>query len=170
MTPAFPAPPTCLMSNSNKKLAVIGLGNPLRKDDGIGLVVFDRLKTSFKHPDIEYLDYGTGSFDILFKINDYKNILILDAVNAGMEAGDHKIFPITNIESEIKSDLGSTHGFGLKELKKLCFSMGMGTNIIVAGIEAADVSLGRGISKELQGKFDNAIDNISLYIRKYLLS
>ncbi|MCX5749728.1 MAG: hydrogenase maturation protease [Candidatus Saganbacteria bacterium] len=158
------------MSNSSEKLAIIGLGNPLRKDDGVGIIALNRLKLCLKRPDIDYFDFGTGSFDILFKINEYKAILIIDAVNAGMEPGDHKIFPLEAVESEIITDMGSTHGFGLKQLRMLCSSFGSSGKVFVAGIQIVDVSEGNGTSDLVNKKLDSAIDNISLYINKYLSS
>lgn len=157
------------MSNSSKKLAVIGLGNPLRKDDGVGIVALNRLRSALKSPDIDYFDFGTGSFDIIFKINEYKSILIIDAVNAGIEPGDHKIFPLETVESEISSDIGSTHGYGLKQLKTLCSSFGSSGKVFVAGIQALDVSEGSTVSDAVSKKLDSAINNISLYINKFLI-
>jgi len=50
-----------------KKIGVIGIGNPLRKDDGIGIVLLEKL-VEIKDDlpdDIEYIDGGTGGMNLL---------------------------------------------------------------------------------------------------------
>ena len=50
-----------------KKIAVIGIGNPLRSDDGIGIVLIEKLienKESFSK-NVDFLDGGTGGFNLL---------------------------------------------------------------------------------------------------------
>ena len=61
----------------SKKIAVIGLGNTLRKDDGIGIIVLEALLKSSQHPQIDYLNFGIASFDLVHRMEKYERILKL---------------------------------------------------------------------------------------------
>jgi len=160
MTPASPAPPTCSMSNSSDRTAVIGIGNPLRKDDGIGIAVLDRLR---KRDDgrFDYFDLGTSAIDLINRLSGYKRALIIDGINAGLRPGQLKIFGLKEIEAQnIKEDLSSTHQIDLGQLLALSKSLELKTEIIAAGIQVEDVSFGGGLSQRLAEKLESYADDI----------
>lgn len=67
---------------------VLGLGNPLLSDDGVGLVLLEALRESGTWDDgVELVDGGTWGLSLLPVIADCNRVLVLDAVRAGHEAG-----------------------------------------------------------------------------------
>lgn len=67
---------------------VLGLGNPLLSDDGIGLVLLEALREAGRWDDgLEFVDGGTWGMSLLPAIQDCDRVLVLDAVRAGYEAG-----------------------------------------------------------------------------------
>jgi len=158
MTPAYLAQPTCLMSNSSDKIAVIGIGNPLRKDDGIGIVVLDRLRahhvktrcSASLQNRYDYFDFGTSAIDLANKLSGYKKALLIDGVNAGLEPGELKIFDLKEVEAQnIKGNLSSTHQIDLGQLLALAKTLKLKTDIYIAGIQVKDSSFGSGLSASL---------------------
>ena len=83
-----------MSSSSANKIAVIGLGNTLRKDDGIGIIVLEALLKSLKHPQIDYLNFGIASFDLIHRLERYAIVLLIDGIDAGSPV--NKIFRLEN--------------------------------------------------------------------------
>ena len=71
------------------KTAIMGFGNPVRSDDGIGCYVIEELKKRVGEKDeVTILDMGTSAFEVLFQLKGHNRILIVDAViNTGEPVG-----------------------------------------------------------------------------------
>src|SRR5690348_18483909 len=67
---------------------VIGLGNPLMGDDGLGLAALARLEQEWQlPPEVELLDGGTWGMNLLPVIEDAQRVLLIDAIHADLPAG-----------------------------------------------------------------------------------
>ena len=145
------------MSNSSDKTAVIGIGNPLRKDDGIGIFLLDRLTIRDRY---DVFDFGTSAIDLANKLSCYRKALLIDGIDAGLDPGQLRIFNLKDIDGQkIKENLSSTHQIDLGQLLSLVKSLGIDTDIYVAGIQIKDTSFGSGLS-------DNLADNARSYVRR----
>ena len=101
------------------KTLILGLGNILLQDEGVGVRVIERLHADYVFPDhVLVLDGGTLGLDLLAYIEDYSHIVIVDAVKAGKETGTL----IRLVNDEIPAFLGpkvSPHQVGLQDLLAL---------------------------------------------------
>lgn len=88
------------------KTAIMGFGNPVRSDDGVGCYVIDQLRESLgAQSDIGLFDMGTSAFEVLFQLRGYERILIVDAViNTGEEPGTLYKLPAHEVEAGIDDD------------------------------------------------------------------
>jgi len=88
------------------KTAIMGFGNPVRSDDGIGCYVIEQLqKKGLESDDLSLFDMGTGAFEVLFKLIGHERIIIVDAViNTGEPVGTLYKVPAQEIESAIIDD------------------------------------------------------------------
>ncbi len=67
---------------------VLGLGNPLMGDDGLGLAVLERLREEWEMPvTVELVDGGTWGMNLLPLIEDPRRLLLIDAIRLGRRAG-----------------------------------------------------------------------------------
>jgi len=67
---------------------VLGLGNPIMADDGVGLAALERLRARFVVPTgVELADGGTWGMRLLPMIEDHDRVLFLDAIDHGDPAG-----------------------------------------------------------------------------------
>ena len=165
MIPAYPAQPTCLMSHSSNKTAVIGIGHPLRKDDGIGLVIFNRLASIPDHKRFDFFDFSSSSIDLANKLSVYKTALLIDGINAGLKPGELKLFGLKEVEAQnIKDNLSSTHQIDLGQLLSLAKSLKLDTDIYVAGVQVEDISFGSGLSGRLADNIGSYVNRISEYL------
>ena len=63
------------------KTAIMGFGNPVRSDDGIGMYVIERLQKIIGQNDgISIFDMGTAAFEVLFGLKGHNRIIMVDAV------------------------------------------------------------------------------------------
>lgn len=152
----------------SKKIAVIGLGNTLRRDDGIGVIILDALLNNYKRPGIDYLNFGIASFDIIHRLKDYDFVLLIDGISAGLESGQLKIFSLDEI-SFIKEDgLISSHELNLKDIFKLVQKLEIRTKIYLAGIQVEDTGFGESLSVTLEEKKEGLIKQIDKFIQERL--
>ena len=68
--------------SDRRRTVVIGLGNPLMGDDGVGLAALARLEADYRLPaDVELVDGGTWGMNLLPVIEDAGRLLLLDAIH-----------------------------------------------------------------------------------------
>ena len=149
-----------------RKIAVIGLGNTLRRDDGIGIVILESLLKFYKRNDIDYLNFGSASFDLLHQLKAYDTVLLIDGINAGLKAGELKISRLRDIEYKLDNFVTSTHEFDLKDIFELSKKLGIKTKIYVAGIQVEDTSFGEGLSETLKQRKEDILKEIITFIKK----
>lgn len=73
---------------ATKPVLVLGLGNILIQDEGIGVRVVEHLQQEYDTPeDVEILDGGTAGMALYEHIIDRDYLIVIDAVNTGQPAG-----------------------------------------------------------------------------------
>lgn len=74
------------MTEGTPKILVMGIGNPLMQDEGVGVRVVERLMAGYEFPaDVEVVDAGTMGFTILNLLRDRERVLVLDAIDGTEE-------------------------------------------------------------------------------------
>lgn len=150
----------------SKKTAVIGIGNTLRRDDGIGIVILESLLKLYKREGAEYFNFGVASFDLIHRMQEYDEALLIDAVNASLPAGKVRFFELKDIKYNIKESAISTHELNLTSLFELSQKLKLKTKIYIAGIQVKDVSWSEGLSEPLERAKEDIIKQISAFIDK----
>ncbi|MFM9860682.1 hydrogenase maturation protease [Pseudoxanthobacter sp. M-2] len=92
-------------------LVVIGCGNLVRCDDGVGVVVVQRLLAGDPLPaGVKVFDAGTGGMEILFQARDATRLVVVDACRSGAEPGAVFEVPGSELESRPPPNL-TLHDF-----------------------------------------------------------
>jgi hydrogenase maturation protease len=112
----FPKPVRSQETNVVKKTLVLGLGNILLSDEGVGVRVVERLQELYEFPqEVQVLDGGTLALDLLPYVEETDRLLVIDALEMGAEPG-----AIARLESdEVPAFLSvklSPHQMGLADL------------------------------------------------------
>lgn len=86
--------------------AIMGFGNPVRSDDGVGCYVIDQLRKALdEQPGVGLFDMGTSAFEVLFQLRGHGRIRIVDAVvNTGEPPGTLYKLPAHEVEAAIQDD------------------------------------------------------------------
>ncbi|HHJ07010.1 MAG TPA: HyaD/HybD family hydrogenase maturation endopeptidase [Anaerolineae bacterium] len=70
------------------KTLILGVGNLLLSDEGVGVRVIEQLQKGYALPDeVHILDGGTMGLDLLYHLEGVRRLLIIDAVETGKEPG-----------------------------------------------------------------------------------
>lgn len=147
-----------------EKIAVIGLGNNLRRDDGIGIIILESLPGFLKKKGVIFLNFGTASFDLIHRMQEFDVVLLIDAIDASLPAGTLKIFELGDISYSLKDSGTSTHELDLRSIFELCVKLDLKTKIYVAGIQVEDTSWAEGLSQTLQKKKNGIVKQVSRFI------
>jgi hydrogenase maturation protease len=149
---------------TKNKTLVLGIGNPYRRDDGIGPAVINRLQSENGLEGIDLLDGGTDGLSLIDYMKGYEKVIVVDAVNMGMASGEVRVFSPEEAKLTIKADALSTHGFGLAEVIALMEKLEMNTDMRIIGIQAKDVSFGEGMSPEVSSKIEEILKLVKEYL------
>ena len=136
---------------------VVGIGNVLLRDEGIGCHVVHALE-EIPLPDVKIIDGGTCP-EVLQFVEDTDKLVIVDAVKGGGPPGQIYRFHPEDVTLEQKPFL-SLHDMGLMDnlmLTKLRHSIG---ETIIIGVEPGEIDWGLELSPELQEKMPQIIDVI----------
>jgi hydrogenase maturation protease len=137
------------------KALVVGLGNPLMGDDGVGLAALARLRQAWKlPPTVEALDGGTWGLSLLPAIESAGQVLFLDAVRAGRRPG--ALAELTR--EELPRMLGlklSPHQIDLREVLALLeLRDATPAEMACLGLEPASIEMRHGLSPHLATRLD----------------
>jgi len=139
-------------------ILILGIGNLLLKDEGVGVHVVERLKEIQLPENVEVLDGGTAGFDLVDLIEGRKKLIVIDAVNAGEKPGT--IYRLTEENLDIKPKaICSFHEIDF--LDALHMSLVMNSRpeeIVVIGIEPKDMSGGLELSPEIEERIPRIIE------------
>lgn len=95
-----------MIADKVKKVAILGFGNPVRADDGVGVHVAQELqKRCGEIENISIFDMGTSAFEVLFKLKGHEKIILVDAVvNSREPVGTIFKLPASEVEAQIQDD------------------------------------------------------------------
>jgi len=143
------------------KNIVIGVGNILFNDDGIGVFTAHYLRKNFTYnPDIEILDGGTLGFNLSEYFLEYDNVIIIDTISTDDRAGT-----IYKIPSDIllggNSYKKTAHEVEVLQILEACELYGKRAEVTIFGIVPEDInSVNIGLSVTLRNKFDVFIQSV----------
>lgn len=97
-----------------KDILILGVGNLVLKDEGIGIHVINRLKEEKSPLGADLLDGGTGGIFLIGTLQQYKHLILIDAT-----IDNYPIGTIRHLKPKYSHDyplLLSAHEIGLKEM------------------------------------------------------
>ena len=136
---------------------VVGIGNVLLRDEGIGCHVAHALER-VSLPDVEIIDGGTCP-DVLQLLEDANKLVIVDAVKGGGTPGQIYRFHLEDITLEQKPFL-SLHDVGLVDNLMLTQLWHNISEAVIIGVEPGEIGWGLELSSKLQERMPQIIDAI----------
>jgi hydrogenase maturation protease len=138
---------------------VLGMGNPILSDDGVGLEVARRLQDGLLPDGVEVQQSEVAGLRLLELVNGYDKVVIVDALRSGREPGE-----IVRYEAgEFKGGhrYGSAHSIGLHTALELGRRLGMPmpADVTVFAVEAEDIeTFGEEFSAPVKAAADKVVE------------
>ncbi len=73
---------------SRRSILILGIGNILLRDEGVGVRVIEQMQTMRLPDDVELVDGGTAGADLLDVLAERRKVIVIDAVQADCEPGE----------------------------------------------------------------------------------
>lgn len=146
-------------------LAVVGCGDPLRADDGVGPALVRRLWEGGVPPGVRLVDGGTAGTDVAVQMRGAKRVIVVDASSTGVEAGT--VYRVPGREVVDMPPLSGLHTHSFRWDHLLAFARWLlgddyPSDVTVYLIEAADRTPGG----ELSGPARTGMDQVLALIRR----
>lgn len=145
-------------------IRILGCGNPLIGDDGIGVHIANKLmEMRSELPDnVEVIDAGVCGLELLNFMENVEQIIIVDAVKGAGDIGSIHRFEIEDIKNAISGDVLSVHDTSIADV--LCIGqhvqeMPKSVKIFAVEVEETD-KISIGLSNKVQASVDEVINMI----------
>lgn len=109
-------------SRQSQRVLVLGVGNTLLQDDGVGVHVTETLRTDFRGDwlragcEPEFIDAGTVGLALLPAIEDASAVVVVDATELGAAPGTVRLFRDGQIDRLLSGKRRSVHEVALADL------------------------------------------------------
>ncbi len=152
--------------NSEKRLLILGIGNILMGDEGIGVHAIREIS---KHPlpdSVTCLDGGTGGFVLLEAMQDADHIILIDGTIDGAETGT-----IRRLEPRFSSEYPKTltaHDIGLKDLLDAFHILGQTPSVTLFAVSIPELgSLSLDLCDELTDAIPAIVESVLVELREH---
>jgi len=142
-------------------ILVMGLGNILMSDDGLGSRVISELERRFLPCEqVSLIDGGTLGLDLLPRLEGVDKLLIIDALQMGAEPG--LVFRLEGEEvPRAFANKLSVHQMGLQDLLAVAELQGhLPRELVVIGAQSAEIEMVMKLSPPVEAAFDRVISAV----------
>jgi hydrogenase maturation protease len=147
---------TLLLTETKNNILVLGIGNLLLNDEGIGIRVVRDLEESGGLPGADILDGGTGGLHLLGILQSYKTVILVDASLDQHPPGHIRILH-PKFSHEFPKQL-SAHEIGLKDLIDAAGLLGNLPEIHLIAVSVSEFQeLGMDLTTEVEGSVPEVI-------------
>jgi len=143
---------------------ILGIGNILLRDEGVGVVVARRIEAARESgdmvipPDTRVVDGGTLGLDLLPMIEDADQVVMIDAVDLGQAPGTVSILRDETVQAALSGHV-SPHQIGVGDLVAAARLMGiMPPRLTLVGIQPGEIAIGLELTEPVAAAVDVAID------------
>jgi hydrogenase maturation protease len=145
--------------SEKNKILVVGIGNLLCRDEGIGVHVIQKMKKMELPGHMELLDIGTSTMDLISHLEGVKKLIIIDAMKAGGKPGTiYRCKPEDLIPKGEQSV--SLHDIGVIETLTMAKKMGMAIETVIVGVEPQIMEWGMELTEEVKSKIPFIIEAV----------
>ncbi|SHI18455.1 HyaD/HybD family hydrogenase maturation endopeptidase [Desulfosporosinus lacus] len=135
------------------KIMVMGVGNILLSDEGLGVRFLDELAKNTFPDNVELLEGGTAGLELVHLIQDVDFLIIVDALNANAEPGALFRFQPGDLQIIPEQYEVSFHQIGIVEVLTMANVLGHAPQTLIFGIQPKSLEWGLEISPEIEALF-----------------
>jgi len=151
------------------KVLVLGMGNILLTDDGVGIRLLEQLQRQHASSAIEFIDGGTLSFSLLEFIQGADAMLVADAAELGAAPGTVRVFEDEAMDGFLASSRRrSVHEVGLCDLLDMARLLDcLPARRALLCVQPASIAWSSVLSPAVAGSFDAACSQADAVLRRW---
>jgi len=145
-----------------KPILIICLGNPLMRDEGVGIRLASELMEHLAdNPDVEVMDLGTGGLSVIHAIEGREKIIFVDCAIMGQTPGLINRFTPKQVRSKKVRMRYSLHEGDLLNTLRLSRSLEQcPEDIVIFGIEPKEIAHSQRLTSELENNIQQYVQTI----------
>lgn len=147
--------------DDQRKTVVLGLGNLLLTDEGVGVHVINRMMEMDFPPEVELVEGGVDGLRLMSVVVGTDRLIVVDAVKGGGSPGSIYRFGPEDIVSHTDTSKMSVHQIGILEVIRLSGLVGKLPKTTIIGVEPKSVEVGMELTPEIQSKVPRIIELVS---------
>lgn len=152
----------------SKSVLVLGIGNLVMGDDGVGVRVVQRLQRSYRFPEnVRVIDGGTLGLDLLPMLENLSHLILVDAVETGEKAGTLVRLSGAELPVALETKL-SPHQMGLKDLLAVSELMGHSPReMVLIGVQPGSIEMGIELTDAVDAALDDMVAKVLQELAKF---
>ena len=152
-------------------MVIIGIGNVLQKDDGLGVYAASYLHENYTFTkDVQIINGGVEGIHLLNVLEENKHVVVLDCLQLNDSPASIYAIPAKEI-SGYGLNNGGAHEIGILQCMDMMELQGKEIpQAIVIGIVPAEVTFAFGLSDDIIEAFDGYISVVLQYLDKHHIS
>jgi hydrogenase maturation protease len=132
------------------KIMVLGIGNILMKDEGVGVRVIEYMKNLDLAKEVELLDGGTSTALLFPHFSEVDHLIVVDAVRGNQPSGSIYRLNLEDLVPPGEEPI-SLHDLGLIDALNMAAQIGKyPKTVVIFGIEPKQIDWGIGLSPEVE--------------------
>ena len=144
-----------------ERILIIGVGNLLLKDEGVGVHVAQELQKRTLPAGVEVYDGGVEGIGLLDFFREASKLLLIDAAEMSLKPGTVVRFTPENVKDLGGGGKFSTHDVGLLEVLELAQALGhCPEDVVIIGIQPKEISWGTDLSLEVQASIPQVLEMV----------
>jgi hydrogenase maturation protease len=149
---------------ATSRVVIIGIGNLILQDEGIGVHAVRELGKLVLSPHVEVIDGGTATMELLPVIRDAERIIVIDALKGGEEPGTIYRLSPEDLMIDAERPL-SLHQVGLLEVLGMAQQLGGNPTVVIIGVEPQEIGWGTELTPVVAKKLPKVIEAVLAELR-----
>lgn len=141
-----------------KRTLILGVGNELLQDEGLGIHAVRLLQTYGLPPEVDVIEGGTAGPLLLSYLDDVERLIVLDCIDAQAAPGSIFRFKPGDLGSFPRDYTASIHDVGLLEVLQVADFLGREFEAEVFAMQPASIAWGLQLSPEIQSRLRHFTD------------
>ena len=158
------------MLTDKNQILILGMGNDILTDDGIGIKITKELQKTFTSPNIVFNTLSLGGMEIIEYLRDFQKVIIIDAIKTlnGIPGAVYQLKPADFKET---THLSNVHDISfltaLKLAKKL--DIEITDNILIIAVEIVeDMVFGDDFTPQIQEKYSDILIEVNEIVKNII--
>lgn len=145
-------------SETDGKTMILGVGNLLLRDEGVGVHAAVNLQEYPLPDNIEVIEGGTDGFKLFHLIMEADRLIVVDCVKGGGEPASIYRFDIDDFDHFPDIYKTSVHQISITEVINLSGTMRTPPKTTIIGVEPEEMSMSMELSPNLEGKLPKILE------------